>query len=160
MSASYWNSKGKYQQFANKLNELIPVEGSVPNPRSTNKALEYFRRASNAYYDIFNNGGMNRASEIRSILGVNLSMYRQTRYTSGGMVYRTVDFDRIAPKVDAMMDTIVLAAAIEQRFTTREEQEAHSLLSGLSEGVRSALVALVAQEGSKGVAGVSEFLVA
>ena len=50
---TYWNGNGKYQQFVEALNQLVPDEGAVEQPRK-NKKLERFRIASNAYYDIFN----------------------------------------------------------------------------------------------------------
>ena len=61
---NYWNSRGRYQAKAEKLNELIPSMGEVENAEQRTK-LERFRIASNAYYDIFNNGGWNRQSEIK-----------------------------------------------------------------------------------------------
>lgn len=61
---NYWNSRGRYQAKAERLNELIPSMGEVENAEQRTK-LERFRIASNAYYDIFNNGGWNRQSEIK-----------------------------------------------------------------------------------------------
>lgn len=65
---TYWDGNGKYQERYNKLHKLIPSEGSVANPRH-NQALETLRRASNCYYDLFNNGLCNRASEFRRVFG-------------------------------------------------------------------------------------------
>ena len=36
MKNTYWNHNGKYQNFADYLNTLIPTEGSVTNPRKNN----------------------------------------------------------------------------------------------------------------------------
>jgi len=42
---------GDLEPVIDKLNELIPLEGSVESPRSANKYLERFRKAQNAVYD-------------------------------------------------------------------------------------------------------------
>lgn len=106
---SYWDSTGKYQQFVDGLNALVPVSGKCEFSRSKNKKLEKFRTASNSYYDIFNNGGMNRAADIGYHFGVRMSHYR----VGWGRHQRT-QFDRIAAKVDPIMDKIILEAAVEQ----------------------------------------------
>ena len=50
----YWNNAGKYQELSQKLEKLIPNSGDCEDTR-----LELFRLVSNAYYDIYNNGGCN-----------------------------------------------------------------------------------------------------
>lgn len=102
---TYWNNKGKYQELSKKLNELVPASGPVENARGKNKALERFRVASNAYYDIFNNGGGNRDSSIRRIFNVSRDESRSLRVD----VMRSV-FEKTEP----VMDEIILAAAKEQ----------------------------------------------
>lgn len=99
----YWNSRGRYQRKADKLYALIPAKGEVPNPRK-NPALEKFRKASNAYYDLYNNGLWNRAKEFRSVFGFGGTFIAKSRFT---------DADAIA-RLDAAMDEIILAAAKEQ----------------------------------------------
>lgn len=106
---SYWDNTGKYQQFYNELHKLIPVSGKCEHLRSQNKKLEKLRTAGNAYYDIFNNGGMNRAAEIGYHFGVRMSHYR-----IGTGRHQRTQWDRIAAKVDPIMDKIILEAAIEQ----------------------------------------------
>ena len=113
---SYWDGTGKYQLLYDKLNSLIPAEGPCENPRSANKKLEKLRRAVNAYYDIFNNGGMNRGAEIRHHFGVAMSQYRSGR----GRDQRT-HWARIAEKVNPIMDEIILAAGVEQKKITHAE---------------------------------------
>ena len=61
---------GDLEPVIDKLNELIPLEGSVESPRSANKYLEKFRRTQNAVYDCFNNGLMNRRKDFASIFGM------------------------------------------------------------------------------------------
>jgi hypothetical protein len=114
--SSYWDGNGKYEAINKRLEKMVPTSGEVPLPE-VNKALEHFRKASNAYYDIFNNGGCNRAAEIRKIFGVALSKFR-----TGPRGW--LDFDAIKLKVDPVMDQIIIAAGIEQgiiEFKLKEE---------------------------------------
>ena len=65
---SYWNGTGKYERQHAELGKLIPSMGRVKNPRK-NKHLEHFRAVCNAYYDLYNNGGWNRPSQIYTYAG-------------------------------------------------------------------------------------------
>jgi hypothetical protein len=103
MDKIYWNNKGKYTSLADKLDKLIPPRGKVTNPK-VNKALEKFRIASNCYYDLFNNGLMNRAKEFRRIFGF------------GGTWIAKKGFPYYEP-LEIKMDEIILAAAKEQGIT-------------------------------------------
>lgn len=58
---------------------MIPHSGSVDNPKN-NKHLEKFRKATNCYYDLYNNGLCNRANEFRRIFGIASSRYGSYRY--------------------------------------------------------------------------------
>lgn len=101
---TYWNGKGKHQVLADALHELVPLEGSVVQPHK-NKALERFRKASNAYYDLYNNGLMNRAQSFAKLFGI----------ASGR--FRTVDrgfLPRMYEMAEAKMNEVVLDAAEEQ----------------------------------------------
>lgn len=101
---TYWNGEGKHQVIADTLRSLIPTEGSVPHPRK-NKALEKFRKASNCYYDLHNNGLMNRADEFRRVFGIQSSRFR---------CHRGFD-DDLYQKVEEKMDEIIEAAYEEQK---------------------------------------------
>lgn len=91
---SYWGGNGKHQAKADLLQKLIPTSGAVTPP-----ALDSFRRAGNAYYDLYNNGLCNRADEFRQVFGF------------GGT---TAD----AARIEARTDALVLAAWDEQEPTT------------------------------------------
>ena len=104
---TYWNSKGKYQAAADALQHLVPDEGSVPNPRQ-NKALEKFRCATNCYYDLYNNGLCNRASQFARVFGFGASRYKETWRGYGKFS------DRLYVKTEEQMDAIIVAAASEQ----------------------------------------------
>lgn len=106
---SYWANTGRFQAQYDELAKLIPPTGKCLFPRSKNKKLEKLRAACNAYYDIFNNGGMNRASEIRYHFNVSMTLFR-VRNGRGWSMH----WDRIAEFVDPVMDRIILEAAAEQ----------------------------------------------
>jgi hypothetical protein len=99
---TYWNKTGKYQALYNTLSLLIPSEGSVPNAKD-NPALEKLRKASNCYYDLFNNGLCNRATEFRKVFGF------------GGVWIAKEGFPRCA-KLEGKMDEIILNASKEQKL--------------------------------------------
>ena len=121
---SYWNNKGTHQKIADKLSDLIPAQGEVENPKK-NKALEKFRKASNVYYDIFNNGlfgrQLQRGSEFRGAFGFGYTQHiRFAGWTKGGTsawdkpraIYDfTQEFYRL---LEESLDKVVLAAAEEQ----------------------------------------------
>jgi hypothetical protein len=65
--SKYWNEQGTYQTIAEALQGLVPAIGEVPEGKTTNKALERFRRAQNCYYDLYNNGLGNRAREFSTL---------------------------------------------------------------------------------------------
>ena len=103
MTNTYWNSNGTYQNLAKQLRSHVPFAGEITG--KGNKALEKFRKASNAYYDIFNNGGCNRAAQIRSIFKFGMTSMR---------LGKRFDWNAIHEKVEPIMDQIILAAAAEQ----------------------------------------------
>ena len=107
----YWNSKGKYQQFVDELNLLIPDEGPVNQPRK-NRALEKFRRSSNCYYDLYNNGLGNRFGEMRTVMGIAPNNYRLSTVTSRRHCNEFTPL--LFEHVEARMNEIVVSAAIEQ----------------------------------------------
>ena len=106
-SRSYWNGTGTHQALIDSLRALIPVSGSVPHVRR-NRALERFRRASNVYYDIFNNGLCNRSREFYPVFRFGHSYYGWRR---GG--YWEHD-RRFYERLEDTMDQIIMDAAHEQ----------------------------------------------
>lgn len=99
----YWNDAGKYQDLYEKLNDLIPSEGAVANPKK-NRALEKMRKAANCYYDLYNNGLCNRAAEFRSVFGFGGTPIPKARF----------NYPVLQERLDERMDEIILAAAKEQ----------------------------------------------
>lgn len=106
MSATYWNSKGKYMSTIAQLQALIPIEGAVASPR-THPKLEKLRRAINCYYDLYNNGLCNRASEFARVTGIAAGKYKMDRYSYSPTLYKLLE---------ERMDAIVADAAAEQNI--------------------------------------------
>lgn len=111
MKQIYWNGKGKFQKLADILKEKIPVMGSVDNPRSTNKKLEQYRNAANAYYDVYNNGGINREYHIKKFFGIPASDIQKHFHHSYGLP------EYMKGLIERGMDKVILEAAEEQRVT-------------------------------------------
>ena len=109
-NTTYWNRNGKYNDLAEKLQEMIPIEGPVANPRK-NKKLEKFRKAVNCYYDLYNNGLCNRASSFAKVFGIRSRDYK---YIGRGYRY----MGALYIETEQVMDKIVLEAAIEQGITS------------------------------------------
>jgi len=65
--AKYWSEQGAYQALVTPLQALIPAMGEVPQGKKQNKHLERFRKAQNCYYDLYNNGLINRAREFSTL---------------------------------------------------------------------------------------------
>lgn len=108
---TFWAHTHELCPLADKLNELVPNSGSVKNPRK-NPALERFRKASNAYYDVFNNGGINRGRSITHFFGPNvMDIFRQERRMQRAP-WRM--WERIHADTEPAMARIVQEAAVEQ----------------------------------------------
>ncbi len=86
------------------LNALVPPSGSVTN-KSRNRALETFRIASNAYYDLYNNGLGNRARSFSRVFGLRVNDY---------MLGFADPSNRLFQVTEPRMDDIIYAAAKEQ----------------------------------------------
>lgn len=106
---TYWNNNGTFQNAAEELNQLIPAEGSVLNPR-TNRKLEKFRKASNCYHDLYNNGLSNCAREFRSVFGFASSHFKRNNNLGRGGSFTP----RMYISTEKALDYIVAEAAQEQ----------------------------------------------
>jgi hypothetical protein len=94
--ASYWHGDGRYECYASELAKLIPASGRVKNPRK-NRHLEHYRVVCNAYYDLYNNGGWNRPSQIYQYAGK-----------------RSVNERYVYVALEIYLDYVILAAYAEQ----------------------------------------------
>lgn len=98
---SYWAGNGEYQFLVNQLDELVPARGEVEHPY-VNQKLERFRKATSAYYDLFNNGGCNRDTRVAYYFPGAIS---RARYRSWNLCLAITE---------PIMHKIILLAAIEQ----------------------------------------------
>jgi len=107
MKNVYWNKNGKFQTVAMQLEAMIPMEGAVKNPKK-NRQLEHFRKAVNCYYDLYNNGLMNRAQSFAKVFGISSGEYKL--FSNG----RSEFADCLYEDTEKAMNSIVYAAAVEQ----------------------------------------------
>lgn len=68
-----WGVNEGFKPAVDKLNNLLPGMGKCPFPNSKNKALEKFRKAQNAMYDLFNNGLINEKPLFYRVFGFSYS---------------------------------------------------------------------------------------
>jgi hypothetical protein len=106
---TYWNHDGRYETLGKRLQVLIPLEGAVQNTKQ-NPALEKFRKASNCYYDLYNNGLCNRAREFYSVFKIPSSQFKQA-----WRGYGRYD-QRLYAAMEEVMNDIIYAAAEEQNL--------------------------------------------
>ena len=99
--ATYWGHNGTYEELSKKLEDMVPPSGPVADPEN-NRWLERFRLMSNAYYDIYQNGGGN--------VGRRASYYFKYAVPLA-MAGRWAD---VAEITEPVMDRAVLKAAKEQ----------------------------------------------
>ena len=115
-SNTYWNRKGTYTYTISELKKLIPSEGPVVNPYK-NKKLERFRKASNAYYRLYNDGDFD--ARKAKVFGINSYLYnfRINKYYKDGAGtpkhFSTWSQD-LYDEVEVGMDQIIVEAAKEQ----------------------------------------------
>ena len=108
--AKYWNEQGTYQIIAEALQGLIPAIGEVPEGKTTNKALERFRRAQNCYYDLYNNGLINRAREFSTLFKIaGVSREVKRNFYSNFLVSSDTE-----DAIDNKMDRFIIEAYVEQ----------------------------------------------
>jgi len=108
--AKYWNNEGTHQTIAEALQGLVPAIGEVPEGKTTNKALERFRRAQNCYYDLYNNGLINRAREFSTLFRITgVSREIKQNYHYNFLVSSATE-----DAIDSKMDRFIIEAYVEQ----------------------------------------------
>jgi hypothetical protein len=72
--ATFWDNTHENSNLAKAVSDLISLSGEVKKEYRGHKIaeLERFRKMSNAYYDIFNNGGGNRGRAISRYFGTDI----------------------------------------------------------------------------------------
>ena len=102
-----WGLNSGFADTADKLTELLPMQGRCENPMSKNKHLDKFRRAQNAAYDFFNNGLCNKRGLFVSIFGDAPSQRSVNTFTK-------VSWEQWEDRVEKMLTPMIIAAAKEQ----------------------------------------------
>ena len=105
-----WGVNQGFSHLNNNLNDLLPLEGRCEFPNSKNKALDKFRRAQNAAYDLFNNGLGNKRSLFQNIYGWSVGV-RDTSYAT------KMQWSMWEDRVEEVLTPIMLEAAKEQGVT-------------------------------------------
>ena len=105
-----WGCNQGFSHLNNNLNDLLPFEGRCEFPNSKNKALDKFRRAQNAAYDLFNNGLGNKRALFKSIFGWSVGV-RDTSYAT------KMQWSMWEDRVEEVLTPIMLEAAKEQGVT-------------------------------------------
>lgn len=114
---SNWGVNSGYKTLVDELTALLPMEGRCEKPLSTNKNLEYFRRAQNAVYDFFNNGLCNKRGLFVEIFAENENYYidKWNIPTMNSFRYFTKDsWAMWEEQIEKIFTPIVLKAAKEQ----------------------------------------------
>lgn len=102
----YWAKTGSHQALYDLLANKIPNFGECA-PEFPK--LERLRKAANCYYDLYNNGLCNRATEFRKIFGFGGMTIVRARFT---------DYEFKMTVLEAKMDKIIMAAAKEAGLLT------------------------------------------
>jgi hypothetical protein len=103
----YWYRSGKYQQLAEALQSRIPMQGEIEN-KDESPCLEEYRKVSNQYYDLFNNGLHNQPYHFKRRFGVTVVEARSILRVGG-----ILECD-ILRTIEASVDKFILEAATEQ----------------------------------------------
>ena len=102
-----WGVNAGFKHLADKLSELLPMQGRCENPNSKNKHLDKFRRAQNAAYDLFNNGLCNKRGLFANIYG--WALHKDSTYYASNITWKQWE-----DNVEAILTSIILEAAKEQ----------------------------------------------
>ena len=102
---TFWDNNHPLQAVADQLQNRIPVSGEVEDA-AANPALEEFRKGMNLYYEIFNNGCMNRSDGSKKYFGIPGSEMKR--------LCRIGNWKMIHGYTEPGMEKLVIAAAVEQ----------------------------------------------
>ena len=105
-----WGMNQGFSHLNNNLNDLLPLMGRCEFPNSKNKALDKFRRAQNAAYDLFNNGLGNQRALFKTIFGWAPTQ-SSTHYAT------SITWSDWEDRVEEVLTPIMLEAAREQGVT-------------------------------------------
>jgi hypothetical protein len=123
---SFWCNNSPLQELADKVGDLIPREGDIKGYR--NRKLERWRKAVNAYYDLYNNGLCNRAQSFSKLFKMAPSQHMSGwNWKCKYRYYTQADFRRIGEIIEPKMEQMCIDAAIEQGIITEKAAQLLSL---------------------------------
>lgn len=102
---SLWRGNSTHSKICDELSKKLPDKGRPDSYGRNNKALERFRKAQNAYYDLYNNGLFNKARSFSKVFGIKVS-----RYVVGNGEF----LPELYELVEVKMNSIIEDAAREQ----------------------------------------------
>jgi hypothetical protein len=115
-TTSYWNNLGRFRTTDENLRPLIPAAGKCQKEQPK---LELLRKATNCYYDLFNNGLCNRAREFRQVFGFS----PKTRYGTAEVGGIQFDNEEMNLRLNLTMDRVILDAAFENGVAVVEDSQ-------------------------------------
>jgi hypothetical protein len=113
MKNSYHYGTGTYQKLTEALDTLVPDMGGIKG----NPKLETYRLASNAYYDLWNNGGGNLDGDILVFARIweDAECNRGQSFFNGDCdMLGGHEWGEVCAAFEPEMDRITMDAAIEQ----------------------------------------------
>lgn len=116
-NGTYWGGNGLYEATNAKLETLVPTMGEVTEEHVPEgkrfKKLEIFRKASNAYHDLFNNGGGNACRKTAHYFPGCITLVNSGRHRDGRIINSGV-WEECYKITEPIMDRIIVMAALEQ----------------------------------------------
>ena len=99
------------EYITDQLDDLIPYCGACEFPRSKNKALDKYRRATNALDDFFHN-------ELRRDRGAFVRIFGDAPYVGGCKYFSSVGWRQWEELIEPQFRQIIVDAAKEQGILT------------------------------------------
>ncbi len=123
---SYWcENRDLYPLLAAIHKAYIPASGEVIEDLP---AVEDLRKANNAYYDLYNNGGGNRDADILFYSGIDCNYEDPiNNWGSEAKLLGGYGWDEVAEAFEPAMDALVLAAAKEVSALGRPIADANGI---------------------------------
>mgnify|MGYP001343760992 CR=1 FL=1 len=121
------------EPWIDALEERVPAFGKCESHRGKNKSLDRFRRAQNVIHDIFNNGLMNRARELR-VLDKNLRVRDLPIWASNEDKWDIIE-NRISPLFRVIVENAVFEQFGREEFLRMmHNRSSHIIKKAIDEG--------------------------
>ena len=107
---SFWKNNHELSALYAVLNEKIPAFGSCDKK---SPKLEKLRKASNLYYEVMNNGGINTMHGFKATFGYSASYVRRA-IRINSEVGNFTGYNRLVADMDKTIAGLVIESAQEQ----------------------------------------------